>query len=123
METKLTQTQVFGQAELFPLLVARLTWEKRLQGKRVIYFIDNESSRLGLVKAYSPVAASLDIINQVFQWDHVYDSMGWFARVPTASNIGDGSSRMSHKEVCFFQGARAVEPVFPVGDVPARILR
>ena len=31
-KTRDAQTQVIGQAELFPLLVARLTWGARLQG-------------------------------------------------------------------------------------------
>eukprot|EP00973_Karenia_brevis_P086267 11963214-Karenia_brevis.AAC.1 len=44
------QVQVIGQAELFPLLVARLTWAKHLQGKRVIFFVDNEGARLGAIK-------------------------------------------------------------------------
>ena len=33
------QTQVIGQAELFPLLVARLTWAGRLRGRRVIFLL------------------------------------------------------------------------------------
>eukprot|EP00973_Karenia_brevis_P040752 5640106-Karenia_brevis.AAC.1 len=52
--TKEKQEQVIGQAELFPLLIARLTWAKYLKGSRVIYFLDNEAARLGAIKAYSP---------------------------------------------------------------------
>ena len=48
--SKVGQKQVIGQAELFPVLIARLTWQHRITGKRVYYFIDNESARLALVK-------------------------------------------------------------------------
>jgi len=54
-KTKNGQSQVIGQAELFPVLVARWTWQEDIAGKRVIYFVDNESARLALVKCYSPV--------------------------------------------------------------------
>ena len=59
-KTREDQQQVIGQAELFPLMVARLTWAKRLVGKRVIYFVDNKSARLGLVKGCSNVFPSLN---------------------------------------------------------------
>ena len=57
-KTKLDQTQVIGQAELYPVLLAKLTWAKHLKNRRAIYFIDNEAARLGLVKAYSPFLPS-----------------------------------------------------------------
>ena len=69
-KTKAWQKQVIGQAELFPVLVAKLTWSKLLSGKRVMYFIDNEAARLGLVKAYSPVLPSLNIIMACLKWSY-----------------------------------------------------
>ena len=47
------QSQIIGKAELYPLLVARLTWAHRLRGQRVMFFVDNESARLAAIKAYS----------------------------------------------------------------------
>ena len=35
-KTRLDQDQVIGQAELFPVLVAKLTWAARLKGRRAI---------------------------------------------------------------------------------------
>ena len=110
--SKVGQTQVIGQAEIFPVLVAKLTWAKKLAGRKVIYFIDNDSARLALVKAYSPVLASMHIIIQSVLWDGAHDSRSWFARVPTESNIADGPSRMSSADV-IAAGARLVPPVFP----------
>ena len=114
-KTRDGQTQVIGQAEVFPVLVARLTWAKHLVNRRVIYFIDNESARLALIKGYSPVLPTLDILMEVLGWDFDKQSFPWYSRVPTASNIGDGPSRMSLDG--FPEGGRpqVVAPVFPVG--------
>ena len=114
-KTKLNQEQVIGQAELFPVLVARLTWPDWFKGRRVINFIDNESARLGLVKAYSPVLPSLDIISRCLCWDHVFHSTCWFARVPSDSNIGDSPSRMDASFLVGHFGAKVVKPVMPEG--------
>jgi len=117
------QLQVIGQAELFPLIVARLTWPEFLSSSRVIYFIDNESARIAAIKAYSPVLASLNIIVECIGWDYSHGSSPWYARVPTCANIADGPSRMCGKEVRALLNASCVVPVFPFGHVPAMVLR
>ena len=119
-KTKLEQTQVIGQAEIFPLLVARLTWSKQLTGRRVIYFIDNESARIGLVRAYSPVLPSLSIILDCLNWDYSHCSQGWYARVPSFSNISDGPSRLVKPSP--ESGIVTVAPIFPVGHIPEFVL-
>ena len=120
--SKVGQKQVIGQAELFPLLVARLTWKEKLSGRKVIYFIDNDSARLGLIKAYSPVLSSLEIISKCLSWDHIHRSSSWFARVPTASNIADDPSRMDPSLLIEKFGARIVSPVGPVGGEFSSVL-
>ena len=109
------QSQVIGQAELFPLLVARLTWQQHLEGRRVIFFIDNESARLALVKAYSPVLASLNIVLQCASFDAKHEISSWYARVPTLSNIADAPSRMCVSKELKALGAVVVPPVCPSG--------
>ena len=87
-----------------------------LAGRRVLYFIDNDSARLALVKSYSPVLSSLKIICECASWHCIHDSVAWYARVPTGANIADGPSRMSKDEVVDRFGAEIVKPVFPSGD-------
>ena len=120
-KTKEDQRQVIGQAELFPLLVARLTWQKILTGRRVIYFLDNESARISMVRAYSPVLCSLHIVMSCLKWDYDAESVGWYARVPTASNPGDAPSRMEVPRIG--RDVRVVDPIFPKGHTPHDILR
>ena len=112
-KTKADQTQVIGQAEIFPVLVAKLTWQRRLAGRKAIYFIDNEAARLGLVKAYSPVLPSLKIIMQCLAFDYEHEALSWYARVPTAANPSDEPSRMMCKVAVGTFGAKVVRPVGP----------
>ena len=109
------QKQVIGQAELFPLLVARLTWSERLRGRSVIFFIDNESARIAAIKSYSPVLPSLRILMQCIGIDFELGISPWHARVPTCCNIADGPSRLDFSMAISLVGARVVPPVFPVG--------
>ena len=107
---KADQTQVIGQAELLPVLVAKLTWQHEIEGRRAIYFIDNESARLALVKAYSPVVSSLRIVCSCLKWDQDYKSQSWYARVPTFSNIADGPSRFEFTQCLKDLAAEIVVP-------------
>ena len=118
--TRLNQEQVIGQAELFPLLVARLTWSDRLRNRRVLFFIDNEAARIGLVRSYSPVLPSLQLIMSCLGWDSRNGCQGWYARVCSYSNIADGPSRLQVPSQA--SGIKVVAPVFPVGDIPDVVL-
>ena len=111
--TKLGQLQVIGQAELFPLLVARLTWARVMVGRRVIFFVDNDSARMACIRAYSPVLPSLQIIMQCVQYDCQHQVSSWYARVPTHSNIADDPSRMTTAYLKRGFGAMIVPPVMP----------
>ena len=63
------QVQVIGQAEIFPVLVARLTWRQYLRGRKCIFVLDNEGARIAVVRSYSPVLASLNIVMDGAAWD------------------------------------------------------
>ncbi len=45
--------QVICQAEIYPVLQAKRTWERELQNARVVLLIDHESARESFVKSYS----------------------------------------------------------------------
>jgi len=121
-KSRLDQKQVIGQAELFPLIVSRLTWAKRLARRKVIFFLDNESARICAIKSYSPVLSSLDIIMQCIGFDYQNEVSAWYARVPTCCNIADGPSRMDAKEAVAILGAVGVIPVCPPGISLANVL-
>ena len=122
-KTRLDQHQVIGQAEIFPTLIARLTWAARMKGCRVLYFIDNDSARLALIKSYSPSLPSLKMVMQCLQWDFENRSVPWYARVPTHSNLADDPSRMCANFLVRTYNAQVVPPVFPVGTRAAWYLK
>ena len=107
------QKQVIGQAEIMPVIVAKLTWSKYLQGRRVIIFIDNEAARIGLVRSYSPSLPSLRIISASIECDLKLNCMSWYARVPTCANCADAPSRLEGSMFLDSLGCIKVEPVLP----------
>ena len=44
-----------GQAEVLPVLVAKVTWAKHLKHRKVLWFIDNDSAKAALGSGSSPV--------------------------------------------------------------------
>lgn len=112
--SKSGQTQVIGQAEILPILVAKTVWADQIRNKKVVYFIDNDSARLALIKGYSPVLASLRIIMSCAYYDAKLRTSPWYARVPTKSNIADEPSRMGKTELTRLN-ARIVRPFLDDG--------
>lgn len=94
-------------------MVAKKTWEKLLKGMRSIYFVNNESARLGLVRAYGPVLPSLLIIMDCLRWDLAHTADSWYSRVPSKSKISDGPLRLEFDFVCNSLGCRRIDPVCP----------
>ena len=70
---------MIGRAELFPLLVARLTWGARLQGRKVLYFVDNNAALQAMIRSYSPVLPSLELVMECLKWDLQAESSAWYA--------------------------------------------
>lgn len=86
--------QTIGQAELLPVLMARTKFQEKLRHRRVFVFVDNDAARHGLIKGCSDSFASDAIIRRVVQLDATSQNWIWYARVPSASNPGDGPSRL-----------------------------
>ena len=51
-------SQVICQAEIYPVVLAKLKWAKLMAGRRVLIFIDNEAAKFSLIKMESPSDAS-----------------------------------------------------------------
>ena len=82
--------QVIGQAEIFPVLASLRTWQLALRGRRVVVFIDNDSARFSLIRRFSPVLVSMELIVEVGTEAARMSTCLWFERVPTLSNPADG---------------------------------
>ena len=106
--------QVVGQAEIIPVLIARLTWAEILRGRHVVFFIDNNAARQSLIKGYSPSLPSCRILGEAALEDTRLECFSWYARVPSASNASDPASRLDFDRVrAILPGAEWSEPVVP----------
>ena len=91
--------QVIGQAEIFPVLAAKLTWSRVLQGRAVLWFLDNSSAVGALVRSFSPISDNFELLRINAELDVMLRATNWYARVPSLSNLSDGPSRLEFKQV------------------------
>ena len=104
--------QVICQAELFPIWIAKVTWRAILSGRPILWFSDNEAARAGMVKSYPPLLDSMHIIRLCAFEDVAAQSVNWYARVPSKSNISDAASRLDFS--CYqYLGFTSDASVFP----------
>jgi hypothetical protein len=107
--------QLIGQIELYPIVAIRYLLAAQLSNRRVIFFIDNDSARDGLIKAYSPSRASMSLISKFFEQELSCPCYPWFARVPSKSNPADMPSRGLGREAAAayrasYQGKLLLQP-------------
>ena len=81
--------QIICQAEMFAAVLARWHISQHFCGRRAIFWIDNEATRLALIKTVSG-SPELLVMSQCF---HTFGEQDNIERVPSESNIADGPSR------------------------------
>ena len=91
--------QVIGQAELAPLVLAAKLWQNDLQGRHVLFFVDNDSAKDAVVRGYSPSLPSALLVGALWQTMAAAGAAPWFDRVPGPSNIADGPSRLRFEDL------------------------
>ena len=90
---KCVGSQMIGQVELYPLLLVRHALSALLHNRRILYFIDNDAARDGLIKGHSSSPSSQILIEEFFSFEMLQPTIPWFARVPSFSNPADLPSR------------------------------
>ena len=86
--------QMICQAEIFPILVAKMTWGSIIKGRLILWFIDNNSALASMIRAYSPVLENYDLLRLNARLDVQLQCLNWYSRVPSKSNISDDASRL-----------------------------
>ena len=89
------------------LVVSRYTWETLLRDVALISFVDNDAARHSVISVYSPSLASSRRISESACWDAKLGVFAGTARVPSASNIADGLSRLDYSMVLAMGAAEA----------------
>ena len=105
--------QVIGQAELYPVWLSRIFWGRRLAGRKVVHYVDNEAARFGFIKGHSDSSHSCRLLRAIASCPPPWPAAVWVARVPSASNPADGPSRLDFAWVASLPGARRVTPPQP----------
>ena len=91
--------QVIGQAELYPVIVARRFWSEKIRDRDGFHFVDNDSARYAPIKGSSPCLESAWLVQAFWTLEsETSESRSWIARVPSKSNIADGPSRGDRSE-------------------------
>ena len=104
--TRSGKKQVIAQAEIFPVVIAKATWSTSLEGRSILWFLDNESARMSLVRNFSPILDSFFLLQLNARMDVSVQSRNWYSRVPSKSNPSDSASRLQFSE--YRNSARSV---------------
>ena len=81
------------ELEVMPVLVSLMIWAGWVSCAPLVHYIDNESSRMALIKGYGETSNSAKLIKAYVNCEADTQVKTWFARVPSFSNVGDGPSR------------------------------
>ena len=85
--------QLIGQAEILPMLVARMLWSGRMKDRDVLHYVDNDAARFATIRGSSPSRGSAWMVHAFWETEITNQSFSWLSRVPTVCNLGDGPSR------------------------------
>ena len=110
-------SQVIAQVELYPVVLYRWWAGAGIAGRRVIFYIDNEASRMALIRGNSSSRLSRRLLAAFFRADEGCACYPWFARVPSFSNIADRPSRGEAGRV-----AKELGAVLATIDAPSELL-
>ena len=83
------------ELEIFPVLLALRTWQQRLCNCQVVFYLDNDAARSGLIRADGSTRLAKAMIGQFVSLEKTLRILPWFARVPSASNPSDDASRLN----------------------------
>ena len=101
--------QIICEAELYAALLARIYIGKRCRNRRSIFWVDNDASRLCLIKTVSSSVPML-VMTELFHMCLEDDNLAcWMERVPSEANLADLPSRGQVKEAADIINGRTVD--------------
>ena len=83
------------ELELLPILLAAMLWKKHLSFSQVVWYVDNESSRMAAIRGSGETIHASSIIEAFVNTESSCQIKSWFSRVPSHSNPADGVSRLT----------------------------
>ncbi|CAE7467862.1 unnamed protein product, partial [Symbiodinium necroappetens] len=104
--------QVICEIELYALLMLRVGLQNILSGRKVIFFIDNDAARSGVIRGQSKSQAMHRLALALAAVESTSPCISWTERVPSASNIADLPSRKEGWKAQRIVRAASVSPFF-----------
>ena len=103
-----------AQTEMYAECVARHLWHSRLDGRKCLFFIDNQGDLDALIKGYSKEETMKALLVVLEQLDSNDPCLPWYCRVPSPCNVADLPSRGKWKELfALFPECREVSASCP----------
>ena len=59
--------QLIGQAEILPMLVARMLWSGRMEGRDILHYVDNDAARFATIRGSSPSRGSAWMVHAFWE--------------------------------------------------------
>ena len=87
------------ELEVLPILVAASLWGDLFPHSQVVYFIDNESSRMACIRGTGETLRASEVTQAFVNLESKLQHKVWFGRVPSHSNPADSPSRLHFEEV------------------------
>ena len=82
------------ELEVLPVLAACDVWGTLFAGALIVYYIDNESSRMAFVKGSGETVFATTMVHNFVCLESKMQHRTWFGRCPSHSNPSDGASRL-----------------------------
>ena len=89
-----TSANPIHELELLPIYLAAFVWKQFLGFSQAVWYVDNESSRMAVVKGSGETRHAACIIDAFVRLECSSQVKSWFSRVPSHSNLADGVSRL-----------------------------
>ena len=84
---------------MMPVVICKQQFEHLFRRARVLFFIDNDGVKEAFVAGTTGSKASRRMLVEAMVQDACNDSLTWYARIPSPSNIADAPSRLNWQEL------------------------
>ena len=108
---KLGKSQLIAELELLPIAVSLHHFGKHLTGRRVLWFVDNNSVRDMLIKGSTSSPSLFCLLAECFRISGTLQLLWWVTRVPSKSNIADFPSRRDPQTAASMINGQVLQPL------------
>ena len=107
----LGKSQLIAELDLLPIAVSLHHFGDQLAGRRVLWFVDNNSVRDILIKGPTSSPSLFCLLAECFRLSGALQLLWWVSRVPSKSNIADYPSRQDPHTAATMIDGRVLPPL------------